>query len=307
MLPTEIRNKRVLISALNWGMGHVSRCIALIDILLENQNEVFIAADDQQQMIFKQYFPEANYLLLEGYPFKFGSRGNFGLDLLRQLRPLQSRLKQEYSETELLVSEKKIEVIISDHRYGFLSSKAYSILLTHQLNLPVKWYENWVQKTHHKLIAKFDEIWVPDTATSDYAGILSQNNNSFNTQYIGHLSRLKRYEKPLEKAGTVIIASGPDTYAIPFVKETISNCPAGTALIATEGVLAHFKDLENFQVSTDWLKSDQMIMGASKIISRSGYSTLMDLVELKTPFSITPTPGQREQEYLFDLWSKKFR
>jgi hypothetical protein len=30
----------------------------------------------------------------------------------------------------------------------------------------------------------------------------------------------------------------------------------------------------------------------------------MDLHELNIPFELTATPGQREQEYLLDLWNK---
>jgi len=33
----------------------------------------------------------------------------------------------------------------------------------------------------------------------------------------------------------------------------------------------------------------------------------MDLVHLKVPFSITPTPGQSEQEYLFKYWVQRMK
>jgi hypothetical protein len=195
VLPEEIKNKRILISPLNWGMGHVSRCIPLIDIFNKNGNAIYIAADELQQSIFRQYFPDVFYIDHGGYPFRFREQGNFGLDLARQFRPLQSRLKDELLQTEQLVKDHNIDVVVSDHRYGFLSSNAYSVMLTHQLNLPVKLYENWVQNMHHRLIGKFDEIWVPDTVNSDYAGELSRNQKDFRATYIGHLSRFSIYEK----------------------------------------------------------------------------------------------------------------
>lgn len=286
-------------------MGHLSRCIPLIDLLIKNNNCVHIAADDLQRSVFKQYFPNAVYIEHKGYPFRFGERGNFGLDLARQFRKLKARLKEELVQTESMVKDHVIDVVISDHRYGFVSSEAYSILVTHQLNLPVKWYENWVQKIHYRLIGKFDEIWVPDTVNSDYAGDLSRNTMGFNVKYIGHLSRFSIYDKTDKREHQVVIVSGPDVYAIPFVKEQLERANDVTKIIAKDEVISGFpKDLR-FQSSDDWRKTDQLILSAAKIISRSGYSTLMDLVELKTPFSITPTPGQREQEYLFDLWYKK--
>jgi predicted glycosyltransferase len=42
----------------------------------------------------------------------------------------------------------------------------------------------------------------------------------------------------------------------------------------------------------------QWVCGAGKIICRSGYSTLMDLVRLGKSAILVPTPGQTEQEYL---------
>ena len=49
----------------------------------------------------------------------------------------------------------------------------------------------------------------------------------------------------------------------------------------------------------------KLILNSIKVTARSGYSSLMDLFVLKVPFSITPTPFQREQQYLFNLWSRK--
>ena len=41
------------------------------------------------------------------------------------------------------------------------------------------------------------------------------------------------------------------------------------------------------------------------IISRSGYSTIMDLVKLGKKAILVPTPGQTEQEYLADYLMEK--
>jgi len=305
VLPAKIKNKRILISPLNWGMGHVSRCIPLIDQFLKNGNIVHVAADDQQRSIFEQYFTEVAFIEHQGYPFRFGERGNFGLDLASQFRQLQTRLKEELIQTERMVEDHSIDVVVSDHRYGFMSSGAYSILLTHQLNLPVRWYEGWVQRLHHLLISKFDEIWVPDTEQSNYAGDLSRNTKGFKVNYLGHLSRFSIYDKIPKSDHQIVIASGPDIYAVPFVREQLKKVSDAIQIIAREDVIAQLEGHNRFLALTDWKEADRTILSAAKIISRSGYSTLMDLIELKTPFSITPTPGQREQEYLFDLWYKK--
>ncbi len=81
MQPSQIKNKRILIAPLNWGYGHVARCIALIRELQANENEVLIAADRAQQKIFSCYFPNITMIDHMGYPFKFSMLGNFSLDL----------------------------------------------------------------------------------------------------------------------------------------------------------------------------------------------------------------------------------
>lgn len=310
MLPKEIFNHRILLSPLNWGMGHVSRCIPLLDLLVKNQNEIFIAADKAQQNILKNYFPDLTYFDHEGYPFRFGSKGNFNADLLMQFMPLKKRLKNELIEVDRIVEENSIDIVISDHRYGFRSKKVLSICLTHQLNLPIRWYEGWVQRTHSNYLSQFDEIWVPDFENSELSGDLSLNKANMKVSYIGPLSRFSLYDPPTNKdLDNVIIVSGPEVYAKQFINEQLEMHKDSTGsilLIATKDIVpSQANSSIKFQASDDWKKCDELILRAKKITSRSGYSTLMDLAILKTPFSISPTPGQREQEYLFRLWNEK--
>jgi len=310
MLPSDIFNKRILLSPLNWGMGHVTRCIPLVDILIRNGNEIFIACDKGQEAIFKQYFLDVHFINHAGYPFKFGKHGNFGLDLAKQFRQLNKRLVDEEKEVNQYIDEFQIDLIISDHRYGFNSKNIHSILLTHQVNLPIRWYEKWVQKIHFNYLKQFNEIWVPDTFDSDYSGSLSEPIANLEINYIGILSRFQLYEIPIIKTiEKTIIVSGPAVYAEKYAKDQLSserNKDVNCVMILPESII--LTDVpSNFQIqnSTNWKACDQLILNSKKIISRCGYSTLMDLGILKVPFEITPTPGQREQEYLFDLWNKK--
>ena len=83
MKPEEINDKKILFSALNWGMGHVARSISIIDKLLQQGNQVTIAASNYQRQIYASYFPSINFVLHEDYPFNFGAKGNFGFDLIK--------------------------------------------------------------------------------------------------------------------------------------------------------------------------------------------------------------------------------
>jgi hypothetical protein len=312
MIPETIQHKRILISPLNWGMGHVSRCIPLIDRLLRQNNSVIIAGDASQLVIFEQYFPGLEMVIHEGYPFRFGEKGNFAFDLAARFLALNKRLKQELVETEELVKKHGIEVVISDHRYGFRSKKVPSFIVCHQLNLPVRKLESWVQRIHHNLLRNFNAIWVPDFADSRMAGDLSQNKAQMNAQFIGPLSRFERYtEKPNKDIDEVIVISGPSVYGEHFLRQIVSNRKIKRAvLIASPDLTEQFsrqiaerKEIE-IHSSADWLACDQLILRAKKLVSRSGYSTLMDIHELGIPYELSATPGQREQEYLLGLWNK---
>ena len=46
------------------------------------------------------------------------------------------------------------------------------------------------------------------------------------------------------------------------------------------------------------MELEKAIVEASFVISRCGYSTVMDLMELRKKSILIPTPGQTEQEYL---------
>lgn len=309
MLPVDLKNQRILISPLNWGMGHVSRCIGLIDILQRNSNRIFIACSADQQTIFQQYFKDVTFIDHDGYPFEFGGKGKFSLDLLKSFSALKRRQNEERIQVENYVDFFEIDCVISDHRYGFRSRKVTSIFLTHQLNLPVKWYERWVQKIHLAYLRAFNEIWVLDTSDSKYAGNLSRNSAELNVKYIGIISRFGRYVLKEEKSiDELLVVSGPLIYAKQFYEQNSAlqyNDENNRVIIAPKEIIDLFpKMIENSHPSNDWLKCDDYFLSSKKLVSRSGYSTLMDAIYLDIPIEITATPGQAEQEYLVLFWNE---
>lgn len=298
MLPEEIKNKRVLLSPLNWGMGHVSRCIPIVHQLINQENEVFIACNGHQQAIFEMYFSKVIFISHEGYPFRFSGRGKFRLDIIRSLTGLFRRLKAEKKEAREYVQKYHIDVIISDHRYGFRMENLPSIIICHQLNLPVRRLENPVNFFHRRLLRKFDMIWVPDFGDSLLAGKLSQNRSNLDTNYIGPQSRFKLYNIPHDKqVERVVVISGPSVYARQFYsmqRERYKLDDENTIFLCSPD--NSFNEI--VEPLSDWRSIDEEIMKAKFLISRSGYSTIMDLYFLQIPFEIIPTPGQSEQEYL---------
>ncbi len=298
MIPAEITEQRILVSVLNWGMGHVSRSIGLIHQLTTQSNTIIIACDEHQRKIFKQYFEGLEYIEHQGYPFKFGGNGNFGWDLVKRFRSLYRHVRLESDRVERYVSDYSIDVVLSDHRYGFRSTKVPSIFITHQVHLPVKWYTALAGALHKKWLKQFDFIWVFDVENNRLAGELSAIGDLKNAYYIGWYSRFSLYTDDLEKTHTnVLVVSGPLVYGQQLVDEVIKNWDRSKELVVlcdpAITVPSAFR-----KVSGDWKQQDELILRAQHIISRSGYSTLMDLAQLKCNATLIPTPGQAEQEYL---------
>ncbi len=48
-----------------------------------------------------------------------------------------------------------------------------------------------------------------------------------------------------------------------------------------------------------------VLLASDRIVTRSGYTTIMELISLNCNALLIPTPGQTEQEYLADYLSEK--
>ncbi len=303
MQPKNVSNKRILISVLNWGMGHVSRSIGLINQLISQENDIFIACDENQKNIFKEYFPTENYISHDGYPFHFSGKGNFALDLLKSSKGLSSRMKMEYSQVAKYIEEHQINLVLSDHRYGFRSDKVPSIFITHQLNLPVKWYQSMIQKRHVKLMKRFSEVWILDYSDNRLAGKLSKKIEGVNASYVGPYSRFMLYDLKEKDTDSILITSGPLVYAQQFLNEQLKNELKKKFKVIAPPETTIAEEIQ--RLSNNWKTQDKELLTCKKIISRSGYSSVMDVHFLQCEFQFYPTKGQAEQEYLDYLHKKK--
>ena len=56
------RRKRVLVAPLDWGLGHATRCIPIIDELLKQDAEVFVGAYGDGLLLLKEAYPQINFV-----------------------------------------------------------------------------------------------------------------------------------------------------------------------------------------------------------------------------------------------------
>lgn len=299
MWPDSIHNKNVLFSPLNWGFGHVSRSISLLQQLLNQGCELHVACTTEHKMIYQEYFKDLKFIDFEGYPFRFGGNGNFASDLARSFFQLKKRVRSEQKEVEEFVRKLSIDVVISDHRFGFRSKHVPSIIVIHQVNLPVKWYHFGISAYHRNLLRRFNYQWIMDYSDSRLAGELSKNKLGASAMYIGPYSRFSLYDPVVKSGKAVLVVSGPLIYGQQLIDQVRDRYTMETLTIVASDQL---KVPEGFRPAINcWREQDQLLLIAPKLISRSGYSTLLDLEVLQCGFELIPTPGQFEQEYLFEL------
>lgn len=308
MKPDELYAKRILISPLNWGMGHVSRCVPLIKNLLRQNNTIYIACDSVQREVFESYFNESiTFLNHNGYPFLFKGKGFFIWDVFIRSSLLIKSYFSELKDIRTFHNDYSFDVVISDHRYGFRSDECTSIFLTHQLHLPLPWYAKFIQYFHKKMIDRFDVKWVVDDFKINLAGNLSSLNGFDNAYYVGLLSRFIFHNEVNEKIHQgVLIMSGPQAYAQSLLDEFKLELQSGEIdVILAAGSYRNIIEtngfLKLFRKSDKWIEADQILLKAKKIFGYFGYTTLMDVQFLKCEFNLVPCKGQLEQIYLSKL------
>ncbi len=309
---------RILVAPLDWGLGHATRCIPIIRELLAQDAEVWLAGEGLQQELLQQEFPDLRFLPLAGYKVKYATSG-IGLmfNILSQIRKIIYVIKKENEWLKKMILEYRFDGVISDNRYGLYNPSVTCVFITHQLLIksPLgKWTERILQRRIYKYINQFTECWVPDTKTdNNLAGALShpENNPAVPVYYMGHLSRFHILNEPVKKNHLLILLSGPEPQRsilenkiireiahYPSTATIVRGLPGSDSHIPSTGMLKFYNHL-----AADELNKE--IEQASYIISRSGYSTVMDLVKLKKKSILIPTPGQTEQEYLADYLAEK--
>lgn len=301
----------VLIAPLDWGLGHATRCIPIINVLIEHNVKVIIAADGAIAELLKAEFPSIVFLPLHGYNIKYGhSRITFLPGLLAQMPRIIRITWEEKRWLDKIIDDHHIDAVISDNRFGFVSKKIPCIYITHQLFIETgnTLLNKLAQKIHYRFINRFSECWVPDTpGANNLAGKLSHPSvfPAIPVKYTGPLSRFRKNKHP-EKKGLLIILSGPEPQRTIFenlllhqlknyTKEVVlvRGLPATPDSIKVKSNITVYNHLAAGMLA-------ELIQQSHYIISRSGYSTVMDLVTLQQKAILVPTPGQKEQEYLAD-------
>ncbi len=315
MLPPKI-NITVLVAPLDWGLGHCTRCIPLIAYLNERGCKVLLATEGAPAKLLSQEFPELTLLPLKGYRIRYSSAKRwFSAKILWQLPKIVLSIKNEHKWLKRAVQEHQIDIIISDNRYGLHHPETTSIFITHQLQVqtPFAWAESMVQQRIYKYINRFHACWVPDLRSeTNLAGKLAHPFNlpAVPVFYIGPLSRMENQVYVEKKWDVLVLLSGPEpqrTMLENLILEQVKNRKDRILLVrglplSTDPMIVDGMEVINHLPSN---QLQETIQQSAVVISRSGYSTVMDLCKLEKCSILIPTPGQTEQEYLAKYLSEK--
>ena len=234
------------------------------------------------------------------------------LSMLSQLFKIWKGIRQEHKQLQQIIDDYNIDGVISDNRYGLYSKKVPCVFVTHQLQIQSPIFSESLQKINFKYIQKFDECWVPDSNTHQLSGQLSKANNSpFKCQYIGALSRFESLEKT-EDLDVLAIVSGPEPQRSMFeelLRKQLIVSKFKAVLVLGKTEENKEEEIGNLKVISHLnAKSlNQQMVNANVVISRSGYSTVMDIAKLHKKAIFVPTPGQTEQLYLAKYFYDKNR
>jgi uncharacterized protein (TIGR00661 family) len=310
-------SKRILVAPLNWGLGHATRCIPIINALLEHGHQPFIASDGVALSLLEKEFPDLPSFELPSYKITYAEKGkNFKIKMIWDSPKVLKAIAKEKKAVKKLVKENQLDGIISDNRLGVYYKKVPCVFITHQLNV-LSGNTTWMSsQAHQKIIKKFNACWVPDVeGKPNLTGKLGHLKKSkLNIKYLGPLSRFEKMDVPIIY-DLMVLLSGPEPQRtlleerllgelqqfqgkILFVGGKIEASQTKEVITTEKGSLLHINFMQSHELQTALNQS-------AKVLCRSGYTTVMDLAKLEKKAFFIPTPGQYEQEYLAKRMEKQ--
>ncbi|MDQ2657636.1 MAG: glycosyl transferase family 28 [Bacteroidota bacterium] len=302
--------KKVLVAPLDWGLGHASRCVPIIRELQRQECEVVIAGNGDALALLRAEFPATPSYPLPGYDPRYPGKGSMALSMAVQLPHFARVIPAEHEAVGKIIREQSIDLIISDNRYGCWSNRIPSVFVTHQSNVIMPkglgFLRGIARKMNEGFINRFQLLWIPDVPGDDsLAGDLASVRSKeliAKTRYVGWLSRFNHTShSETIRYDVIAILSGPEPQRtlfedilLPQLRESglrylvVRGLPSSPDVIPDQSVI-NFMGLSQLQ---------QVIRSAATVVSRSGYSTVMDMQAMGRKVIFVPTPGQTEQEYL---------
>jgi len=311
-LPTQT-SRRILISPLDWGLGHTSRCIPIIGCIQSLGHIPVVACNQSQRTFIEETFGNIEIIHIDGYEVTYSKWNRFGqIGVLSQLSHINKVIAYEHHWLEQHAELLKLDGIISDNRYGLFHTRIPSVIMTHQLQVQTgfgKFADRTIQKQHYKYLDRFSATWVVDLpGTINLGGKLSHPGQlPSQTTYLGLLSQFEGFAGRVSGYADdtlLILLSGPEpqrTELSNILWQQVQHHDGKVVFVGGSdkaNTPAHIPSHITYHKRLTGKALAMTLQSAAMVICRSGYSTIMDLVALNRRAILIPTPGQTEQSYL---------
>ena len=328
---------KILVAPLNWGLGHASRCVPLVQRFLEEGHEVILGGDGASLTLLRRHFPKCRYVFLAPLNLRYGKGKRQVWAMVKALPKLVAWAYKDHVMLQAVLREEKIDMVVSDNRFGLYTNhqSPITVYITHQLHIFLpkgwRWLEPLVSRLHARIYTRYNKVWVPDYEEFDrslggelsHPAISHQPSAFSKIEYIGPLSRFTQStnDKPQTTYGIVAVLSGLEPQRTMLERELVARYrDSQEKVLIVQGLLnrPNTRIKRGAITIVPYMSDEELaaaLMGAKHIIVRSGYSTIMDLDALSllpsmgrsggASIEFIPTSGQPEQEYLAHFMAEK--
>jgi len=277
---------KIVYGVCSWGLGHATRSLPVIRKLIDEDNKLTIISNGRSlELLKKELGDNIEYIDMPDYPMLLSENSRQFMAKSMIYWPVFIRKMQKgLHQLTKMLEHKPCDRIISDARYDIYSKKIPSFFISHQIRimnpLRIRMFETGSEIYNLFFFKRFRRVIVPDYKEDNLSGDLSHNLRKLDESKIDYVGVLSDFQKKNTKKDIdyLISISGPE--------------PQRTTL--EEKLLSQVDQLDG-----------NIVITLGKTISRSGYSTILDLAVIGTKALMTPTPGQIEQEYLAKYHNKK--
>jgi predicted glycosyltransferase len=310
------KKPKILVCPLDWGIGHATRCVPVIESLIRRDVQVIIGAANRPLEFLRSAFPQLQVIDIPGPAIKYPENENMAGRMLISSPGILRAISKEHHELEEIINTWDIGAVISDNRFGMWSTKVPSVYITHQVMVKapgfLKFLEPLLYRFHRKFIDRYTETWIPDLEGDlNLSGDLAHRHRvPGKAHFIGPLSRFQGKSPAFDPAPgndrirLLVMLSGPEPQRTIFeelIFSALKDYPENAVILrGLPGDERQFMLNDHTEVYPH--RRDEEILSlvgrSERIICRPGYSTIMDLAALKRTALLVPTPGQTEQEYL---------
>jgi uncharacterized protein (TIGR00661 family) len=304
---------KILISPLSWGLGHASRIVPIAKEFLKRNHVVTFATSGRALIFLHNEFPQCEIIEFNDYPTPFTSTPFFATKFTLYIPTMLKSIQKEKEETNKILTKKNFDLIISDARFGVYSKDIPSFFINHQMKFNTPLFLKPVvplSELFHTLFHKnFQRIIIPDNPPGETSllgnlGISKQPYTNKIIYYCGILAGVEKIDIKEEDIDYLITISTPggQSYLENKILKQAPDIPGKKIIL-----LGRPEEKFEYKLSSDiFIKSYasreeiNILMNRSKfIITRGGYTTLMEIAELNKKHTILiPIPGHTEQQYI---------